>query len=245
MNKLLVFSGAGLSAQSGIPVFRSDHGPALWNNHSVEEVCSMRTLEKNKKIVNEFYDERRAQLKDIEPHRGYEILKDLSQFYDTKFFTSNVDLLHEKAGLECQHVHGKITDIYCMGCNTFSDIGYLPFSEAKEKGLIKHREHCPRENLKPGVTFFHESYDAYPAHQNLISEIRNLGHNDIVLIIGASFNVVPIDYWLRHTRCHKYNINPTDSAGYKNSYRYWNNIMDDAISGLSRVSNILEHYRKS
>lgn len=241
LSKLIVFSGAGFSAESGIPVFRGD---GLWDKHSIADVCDIRTFPRNRKIVEQFYDGLRLQMGNAVPHEGYRILKDILPHYEAKVFTSNIDDLHEKAGIDCVHVHGKISDIVCLECGVFSDIGTLTCAEAHKLGLIRHTSGCAKENLKPGITFYYEDYDRYPGIFRLKEELRTLEKDDIVLTIGSSLSVIPVDYWVRHTRCHRYNINPTHQAGYKRSTKFWRNIYQNSGPGLRELETILEGYRK-
>ena len=100
MKKLVVLTGAGMSAQSGIKTFRDSGG--LWENYPVHEVASIEGWHKNPRLMLTFYNERRAQLKEVEPNEGHKVLSRLEQFFDVYIVTQNVDDLHERAG--SQHV---------------------------------------------------------------------------------------------------------------------------------------------
>ena len=241
---MLVFSGAGFSAESGIPTFRGATG--LWNNHRIADVCDYRTWKQNYDLVHNFYDGLRHDIKNCLPHQGFEILKILEKQYNITHFTTNVDNLYEKSGIQCQHVHGELTKIVCMQCNKISDIGYLSLEEAKEQNLLKHESDCHSNivtQYKPAITFYHEGYDEYPAFNNLKKYIKNINHDTVVLIIGSSLEVIPLDYWLRHTRCYKYNINPKTLAGFKKDFKHWVNIKENACSGLHIFMEILKEYQ--
>ena len=94
--KLVVLSGAGISAESGISTFRDSNG--LWENHRIEDVASPEGFARNPQLVLDFYNLRRRQLKDVKPNLAHEILADLEQHFDVHIITQNVDDLHERAG---------------------------------------------------------------------------------------------------------------------------------------------------
>lgn len=239
MNKLLFFSGAGFSADSGIPTFR---GNGLWDNHSVDDICNMKTFRRNYHQVHAFYDKLRMDIADKTPHVGYDTAKHIAQRYNTEFFTSNIDHLHAQAHIPCTQVHGSVFDIVCLHCGTRSTIGPRTLHDAQQMGLIHHAPTCTTPILKPGITFYHESYDQYPGHAALRHSLKSLKPNDVVIVVGSSLQTIPIDYWLRHTRCHRYNINPDRDAGYGHSARYWQNIRRNSIDGLQQLDGILQRY---
>lgn len=105
--KLVVFSGAGISAESGVKTFRDSDG--LWENHRVEDVASPEGFEKNPKMVLDFYNARRRQLNEIEPNKAHFILAELEKYFDVQIITQNVDDLHERAGSG-----NSITSAYCL-----------------------------------------------------------------------------------------------------------------------------------
>ena len=94
--KLVVLSGAGISAESGISTFRDSNG--LWENHRIEDVASPEGFARNPQLVLDFYNLRRRQLKEVKPNLAHEILVDLEQYFEVHIITQNVDDLHERAG---------------------------------------------------------------------------------------------------------------------------------------------------
>ena len=108
-NKILIFTGAGISAESGVPTFRT--GPdGLWYNHKVEDVATSDGWKRDKEKVLNFYNERRSQLKDVEPNNGHKIVAELENLFDITVITQNVDNLHERAGTsKIIHLHGELT----------------------------------------------------------------------------------------------------------------------------------------
>lgn len=247
MNKkplLIVFTGAGFSADSGLQTFRGSGG--LWNNYKIQDVCNWNTWKNNYQLVHEFYDNLREQW--CIPHKGYSLLKQLDEFYDVHHYTTNIDALYENAQIPCTHIHGELKNIKCMECGEISDIGACSLQEAIDGELVKHNHTCQQSlvhQYKPAITFYNESYDDYPGLGQLKASLKTLNSNDMVLIIGSSLEVVPVDYWLRHTRCYKYNINPDKSAGYGRDIKHWRNIPLTAIQGLEQYLITLSQYRTS
>ena len=108
--KLVVLSGAGISAESGISTFRDSNG--LWENHRIEDVASPEGFARNPKLVLDFYNLRRRQLKDVKPNLAHEILAELEQDFDVYIITQNVDDLHERAGSKkIIHLHGELKKV--------------------------------------------------------------------------------------------------------------------------------------
>src|SRR5687767_1439850 len=105
--KLVVLTGAGISAESGIPTFRDSNG--LWEGHDVMEVASPEGWRKNPTLVLDFYNQRRKKALEVKPNRGHEILAELEQYFDVSVVTQNVDNLHERAGSsKVIHLHGSL-----------------------------------------------------------------------------------------------------------------------------------------
>jgi len=108
--KLVVLSGAGISAESGISTFRDSNG--LWENHRIEDVASPEGFARNPKLVLDFYNLRRRQLKEVKPNLAHEILAELEQDFDVHIITQNVDDLHERAGSKkVIHLHGELKKV--------------------------------------------------------------------------------------------------------------------------------------
>src|SRR5690625_2862221 len=107
MKKVVVLTGAGISAESGISTFRDSNG--LWENHDIMEVASPEGWNQNPQLVLEFYNKRRRQLKEVEPNPAHYALKELEAHYDVHIITQNVDDLHERAGSsKVLHLHGEL-----------------------------------------------------------------------------------------------------------------------------------------
>lgn len=105
---LVVLSGAGISAESGLKTFRGSDG--LWENHKVEDVATPQAWHRNPELVTRFYNERRIQLLKVEPNDAHRILAELESQFNVQIITQNVDNLHERAGSsEVLHLHGELT----------------------------------------------------------------------------------------------------------------------------------------
>ena len=110
MKKLVVLTGAGISAESGIKTFRDADG--LWEGHDIMEVASPIGWKKNPELVLDFYNKRRKQLLDVNPNQGHFILAELASHFDVHIITQNVDNLHEKAGSKnVLHLHGELLKV--------------------------------------------------------------------------------------------------------------------------------------
>ena len=121
--KLIIFSGAGISAESGINTFRDTNG--LWEKYSIEEICTENTWKQNFDAVHVFYNQRRIQLQKVKPNRAHEVVSMLKKMYGDNCYviTQNVDDLFERAGCEdVLHVHGELTKMECTACVMFGTL---------------------------------------------------------------------------------------------------------------------------
>ncbi|HEY9124000.1 MAG TPA: NAD-dependent deacylase [Bacteroidales bacterium] len=181
---IVVLTGSGISAESGLKTFRDSGG--LWETYDVMEVASIDGWYKNKELVLRFYNERRKQLEQAAPNKAHLLLKKLEDNFKVSIITQNVDNLHERAGSKnILHLHGELTKVRSTkDPNYIVDIGY------KE---IKPGDKCPRGGqLRPHIVWFGE---AVPAMEEAIGLTQEA---DIFVIIGTSLNVYPaagiVDY---------------------------------------------------
>lgn len=174
--KLVVLSGAGMSAESGVKTFRDNDG--LWENHSIEEVATPNAWQNNPQLVLEFYNQRRRQLLQVKPNKGHELLAELQAHFDLHIITQNVDDLHERAGSEkVLHLHGELFKV-----RSTLDAS-LVYSWKKDLNL---GDHCALgAQLRPHIVWFGEAVPAMDA------AIAICGTADIFLIIGTSLQVYP------------------------------------------------------
>lgn len=176
MKRIVVFSGAGMSAESGLSTFRDAGG--LWETYNIEDVATPEAWERNPKLVLEFYNKRRRQIADAMPNAAHLALVELEKNFDVRIVTQNIDDLHERAGSSSVlHLHGQIFQAK-------TDVGDSRFYEVKED--IRLGDTAPNgRQLRPHVVWFGEPV---PEYERAISVLNAA---DIVLIIGTSLNVYP------------------------------------------------------
>ena len=203
MKKLVVLTGAGMSAESGISVFRG--GGGLWDKYPVEQVATPEGYAANPALVTEFYNERRKQLLAVEPNRGHELLAEMEKFFQVTVITQNVDNLHERAGsTEVIHLHGELTKVTSSWQpNNPKYIKDLSPEEYEVKIGDKAED---GSQLRPFIVWFGESV---PMIETAIGYCENA---DIFLIIGTSLNVYPAAGLLNYVPKHVpvYLIDPND-----------------------------------
>lgn len=177
MKTIVVLSGAGISAESGISTFRDSGG--LWEKYSIEEVATYEAWERNPKLVLEFYNQRRQQLEKVHPNKGHLALVKLEEKFKVHIITQNVDDLHERAGSsKILHLHGELRKVRSTEDDSLIyDIAYrkLEWGEKCEKGF----------QLRPHIVWFGE---AVPAIMDAATICRQA---DICIVVGTSLNVYP------------------------------------------------------
>ncbi|MBO4488086.1 MAG: NAD-dependent deacylase [Bacteroidales bacterium] len=175
--KIVVLSGAGISAESGISTFRDSDG--LWENYDVQEVASIDGWYRNPDLMTKFYNERRAQLEHTQPNEAHKLVAALEEYFNVVVVTQNIDDLHERGGSHhIIHLHGEATKACSENGKKFvQDIGYRP---------IANDEKAPDGGrLRPFIVWFGE---AVPMMDAAVREIETA---DIVIIVGTSLNVYP------------------------------------------------------
>lgn len=203
MGRLILFSGAGLSAESGLPTFRGAGG--LWNGHKVSEVCDMLTFRDNQELVHEFYNARRADLARVAPNAAHRAFAGWQARYETTNLTTNVDDLLERAGCrDVVHLHGSLLRMQCIACGGEWECGH----EAWRVGdrCRAGKRHCTSiRGVKPAVVFFNESA---PRYLDLQRALRALRHEDVMVVVGSSAQVVQVDRLLAPWPGFKVWVNP-------------------------------------
>ena len=183
--KLVVLTGAGVSAESGISTFRDSDG--LWENYKVEDVASIDGWYRDPKLVLDFYNERRAQLSQVRPNDAHRAIASLENEYNVTVVTQNVDNLHERAGsTKIIHLHGELTKVRPENCCNEMD----GFSEAAVFDIgsdsITLGDLAPNgAQLRPHIVWFGE---AVPKIEAAIDAVEAA---DIILIVGTSLQVYP------------------------------------------------------
>lgn len=194
MGKIIFFSGAGLDAPSGIRTFRDANG--LWNDHKIEDVCTESTWIKNYDLVHDFYNERRRQLKEVEPNIAHKVLKEIQDEYnDVIHLTMNVSDLLDREGVDNIKLHGNLREIICPKCFHKFDIGYEAYN------LESKCENCNGyKALKPNIVFFGGEA---PNYMKLYNVVENIQKDDIVVVIGTMGNVVDVQSLFGMKNCYK------------------------------------------
>lgn len=188
MKRIVILTGAGVSAESGIKTFRDADG--LWEGHDVMEIATPMAWDKNQELVLDFYNQRRRQLKQVEPNPAHKALKELEPHFDVHIITQNVDDLHERAGsTKVTHLHGELK----KARSTFDEDLILDW-----EGDIKKGDFCEHNHqLRPHVVWFGEPVPMMEKAMEITSQA------DILIIIGTSMQVYPaaglIDFIPAHT----------------------------------------------
>lgn len=180
--KVYILSGAGLSAESGIRTFRDSDG--LWEDYSIEEVCSTQGFRNDRQKVLDFYDARRHDLESKEPNYAHKRLAELKRKYpkNIMMLTQNVDDMLEQAGCEdVIHLHGTLTDLRCEDCEHVFKIGY-----DSQEGVVCPS--CESSRIRHNVVMFGEAAPAYEHLRKLYNEA------EMVVVIGTSGNVIDTAY---------------------------------------------------
>lgn len=174
--KLVVLTGAGISAESGIKTFRDSDG--LWEGHNVMEVATPEGWHKNQNLVLDFYNKRRQQLKEVQPNLGHQILAELEKDFDVYIITQNVDDLHERAGsTKVLHLHGELLKVR----STRNRDLILDWSDDLLTGDLDENGH----QLRPHIVWFGEEV---PALKEAIDITETA---DYFAVIGTSLQVYP------------------------------------------------------
>lgn len=203
--KIVVLTGAGISAESGISTFRDANG--LWENHDVMDVATPEGWRRNPRLVLEFYNQRRRQLKTVEPNEAHRYLKRLEEEYDVTIITQNVDNLHERAGSShVIHLHGEL--------NKVRSVKNEQLVYDWNEDLVLGDTGVDGAQLRPHIVWFGEMV---PMLEKAAAETLTA---DMMLIIGTSLQVYPaaslVDYVAVGTPI--YVIDPNEVAIPRNPY---------------------------
>lgn len=179
---MVILTGAGMSAESGISTFRDSGG--LWEQYRVEDVATIEGYIRNPKLVIDFYNERRRQLLDVKPCRGHELVAEMEKYYDVCVVTQNVDDLHERAGsTNIIHLHGELM----KATSTLAPNDPKQIRTLTPDNLDIHiGDKAPDgSQLRPFIVWFGE---AVPRIEDAAAEALRA---DIIVVIGTSLNVYP------------------------------------------------------
>jgi NAD-dependent deacetylase len=224
MKKLIVLTGAGISAESGLKTFRDSDG--LWEGYDINEVATATAWRKNPKLVLEFYNLRRQNVKDAEPNDAHKILADLEQYFDVRIVTQNIDDLHERAGsTKVLHLHG---EIFKMRSEKNEDLVYpitgdISFGQLAEDGA----------QLRPHIVWFEEPVNMMEA------AIREVQSADFFLVAGTSLVVYPAAGLINYVPRNATRFIVDKKIPYNASAANWHAIEKPATEGLKEFKNIL------
>ena len=190
--QLLVLSGAGLSAESGLATFRDQGG--LWDGHDPMAVANAASWKRNFDLVHAFYNTRRQELATVTPNAAHRALAAWQDRFRLTNLTQNCDDLLERAGCrEVHHLHGRLRDMRCAACGHLWDVGYTAFAGGEDR--------CPRCNsrkgVRPGLVMFG---DEAPLYRLMYRALDALRARDTFVVIGTSGEVLPVFEMARRTR---------------------------------------------
>lgn len=177
--KIVVLTGAGVSAESGVPTFRD--GGGLWENHRVEDVADIEGWYRNPELVVEFYNGLRRGMGSVQPNAAHKALAELEKKYDVVVITQNVDDLHERAGSShVIHLHGELTKV-CSSANKETCIRKIGYNDEIHMGDLAE----DGSQLRPYIVWFGE------AVPNISPAFNEVASADIFIVIGTSLQVQP------------------------------------------------------
>jgi len=233
MKRVIFFTGAGISAESGVPTFRTGAG-ALWENHRIEDVCHIDTFEQNYALVHQFYNQRREKLAGVQPNPAHQAIAALQQRHGDRvlLMTTNIDDLHERAGSpSVRHIHGNLLELVDLRNRAILPLGYEAFD---------YRAHPP--HFKPNVVFFGE---AAPVYHELFELMNSLTEQDLVVVVGSSEKVIAFcaeAHYGSNGAATIFYIDPAEQSGYdRNAYiPFDRHYCSGAVAALSAGSEALQ-----
>ena len=217
---IVVLTGAGISAESGISTFRDSDG--LWEHYRIEDVANWDSFEKDEELVTKFYNKMRRDLVDKQPNEGHKQLVRLEDKYNVSIVTQNVDNLHERAGSKnIIHLHGELTKVCSThGKTEVMDIGYHDITPMDVDSY--------GDMLRPFIVFFGEDVP------NMQPAIEATEQADIFIVIGTSLNVYPAAGLMNYTKkdCKKYLVDPKEPNANLSGVTF---IQEKASTGVKKV----------
>lgn len=227
MKKILVFTGAGVSEESGVATFRTG-ADGLWYNHKVEDVATPDGWRRDREKVLNFYNMRRSQLKSVEPNLAHQIIADLEKDFYVTVITQNVDNLHERAGsTNVVHLHGELTKVR----STLDSTLIYDWTEDCNVG-----DKCERgSQLRPHIVWFGE--DLNP---KFIQRAEEAAYEcDVCVIVGTSMKVSPANQipFLTKENTLIYYVDPSDVDFFVDKQRrpFFTHIQEVASTGMDKV----------
>ncbi len=230
--KVVILSGAGLSASSGISTFRDEDG--LWEKHNIQEICSVGCLDWNYHATINFYNLRRNDIKDRVPNNAHKMIAKLKNKYPkiVEVITQNIDDLLEKA--DCKdvlHLHGFLKELRCMDCEKVVDISYS--SQDKSNSTCKS---CGGK-MRPNIVFFGE---AAPKYETMHKILKDCG---LLVVIGTSGYVIDVSFLTQYADYSILNnLEPSDAI-YEECFTkvYY----EDANTAYEKIEQDIENFIKN
>ena len=227
MAKIIILSGAGLSAESGIRTFREADG--LWEEYNVMEVCSTQGFAKDRQLVLDFYDARRKDIEHKQPNCAHEMIARVKAKYpnDIAVITQNVDNLLEKA--HCQeviHLHGTLIDLRCEVCGDVFTIGH-----ESQKGIVCPV--CKSDYIRHNVVMFGESA---PMYAKLTHELNDC---ELLVVIGTSGHVIDTAYFAQvvgNAVLNNIDVDEHHDASFQVK------LYEPATTAAAKIENIIEQF---
>lgn len=221
--RVVVLSGAGISAESGLETFRDSNG--LWAKYKIEDVCTPEALRKNPALVLDFYNKRREQLLSVNPNAAHKSLANLEKYFVVDVVTQNIDDLHERAGsANVLHLHGEL-----LKCRSIKNPDLLVETRGDVHLGDVASDGC---QLRPHVVFFGEEVPELERGAKIVSLA------DIFIVVGTSLAVYPaaglVNYVKSGTPC--FLVDPSD---VNPSYRRFNHIKKRASEGIPELCSLL------
>ena len=222
---IVVLSGAGMSAESGIETFRGANG--MWRKYNIEEVASPQAWAKNPQLVLDFYNERRKKLIESHPNRGHEIIAEWEKDFNVQIVTQNVDDLHERAGsTNVLHLHGELRKVRSV---SHPELIYeLPDWE------LKLGDKCEKgSQLRPHIVWFGERVEKMDEAQKIVKNAR------IFIVVGTSLQVMPAAYLVNLPRAGipVYIVDPVKPTLNRRENMIY--FKEKASTGLEKVNEVL------
>ena len=203
MQKIVVLTGAGISADSGLRTFRDTDG--LWEGYKVEEVCTPEAFARNPQLVIDFYNERRRQARAAEPNAAHRALAELEKYYQVQIVTQNVDDLHERAGSSnVLHLHGELNK-----ARSSADENYVVEWTGDQSINDTDPQGYP---MRPHIVWFGEAVPLIETAARWVSQA------DIVLVVGTSMQLSPAAGLLEYApyEAERYLVDPRPPVGLAN-----------------------------
>jgi NAD-dependent deacetylase len=229
--KILIFSGAGVSQESGVETFRGLSG-GLWNNYDVMKVAHIDAWKEDPQTVIDFYNLRRQDMGKVFPNEAHKIIAELEKWFDVTVVTQNIDNLHELAGSsKVIHLHGEITKLRSEKNSLITQewIGELELGQLAEDG----------NQLRPDIVWFGEELDS----DRIEEAKRSAGGCDACIIVGTSMQVAPANMipFLTPETCLLYYVDPGDRDFYVPTFRdfFFYHFQEVASVGMKQVKEDL------